>query len=325
MATKTSNSSTKKTYSYLGPVVTFTELALAQVPEAKGAKWHPVANVQEAIDNILSGHSARAVIPIENSIEGGVSATLDALAASEGIHIFGEYLVPVSFNLVARPGVALKDVVTVATHPVAYAQTHKWLAANLAGHSYLPATSTAAAAGGKVNRTWLQSFDLADLNSPLPMSGRTNHHSYGTGVGAANLVVLTDVLRNDDQARCMALRVAECVRLGAWVILGDAASSCRQTFLDLLEVELRFVDCGHPSFDKPFLIEQPSLGWASEPVQLLRLNSPGFAPALASGYRSLEERRGYKLPPPVVEVLESARESAGREGGREIVSPNLLL
>jgi prephenate dehydratase len=148
MATKTSNSSTKKTYSYLGPVGTFTELALAQVPEAKGATWHPVANVQEAIDNILSGHSARAVIPIENSIEGGVSATLDALAASEGIRIFGEYLVPVSFNLVARHGVALKDVVTVATHPVAYAQTHKWLAANLAGHSYLPATSTAAAAAG---------------------------------------------------------------------------------------------------------------------------------------------------------------------------------
>jgi prephenate dehydratase len=104
--------------------------------------------VQEAIDNVISGHSARAVIPIENSIEGGVSATLDALAATEGIRIFGEYLVPVTFNLVAAPGVAIKDVVTVATHPVAYAQTHKWLAANLAGHSYLPATSTAAAAAG---------------------------------------------------------------------------------------------------------------------------------------------------------------------------------
>lgn len=147
MATKSRNSSTK-TYSYLGPIGTFTELALAQVPEAKGATWHPVANVQEAIDNVISGHSARAVIPIENSIEGGVSATLDALAATEGIRIFGEYLVPVTFNLVAAPGVAIKDVVTVATHPVAYAQTHKWLAANLAGHAYLPATSTAAAAAG---------------------------------------------------------------------------------------------------------------------------------------------------------------------------------
>ena len=169
MATKTSNSSTKKTYSYLGPVGTFTELALAQVPEAKGAKWHPVANVQEAIDNIISGHSARAVIPIENSIEGGGSATLDALAATEGIRIFGEYLVPVSFNLVARPGVALKDVVTVATHPVAYAQTHKWLAANLAGHSYLPATSTAAAAAALLHADSI-------ANAAVAASTITNHY-----------------------------------------------------------------------------------------------------------------------------------------------------
>jgi len=146
MATKSSNGSAKKTYSFLGPIGTFTELALAQVPEAKGANWNPVANVQEAIDNVISGHSARAVIPIENSIEGGVSATLDALAATDGIRIFGEYLVPVTFNLVARPGVALKDVKIVSTHPVAYAQTHKWLSANLPGHSYLPETSTAAAA-----------------------------------------------------------------------------------------------------------------------------------------------------------------------------------
>jgi prephenate dehydratase len=169
MATKSRNGSTKKTYSYLGPVGTFTELALAQVPEAKGANWHPVANVQEAIDNILSGHSARAVIPIENSIEGGVSATLDALAATEGIRIFGEYLVPVSFNLVARPGVALKDVVTVATHPVAYAQTHKWLAANLAGHSYLPATSTAAAAAGLLHADSI-------ANAAVAASTITNHY-----------------------------------------------------------------------------------------------------------------------------------------------------
>ena len=170
MATKSSNGSTKKTYSYLGPVGTFTELALSQVPEAKGANWHPVANVQEAIDNVVSGHSARAVIPIENSIEGGVSATLDALAASEGIRIFGEYLVPVTFNLVARPGVAIKDVVTVATHPVAYAQTHKWLSANIAGHAYLPATSTAAAAAGL-----LHEGSLAD--AAVAASTITDHYA----------------------------------------------------------------------------------------------------------------------------------------------------
>jgi prephenate dehydratase len=147
MPKKTSNGSVKKkVYAYLGPVGTFTELALAQVAAAKGQIWLPVSNVQEAIDFVLSKQAFRAIVPVENSIEGGVSATLDALAGTENVRIYGEYLVNVKFDLVARPGTKLTDVRTVATHPVAYAQTRKWLNANLPKHHHLPATSTAAAA-----------------------------------------------------------------------------------------------------------------------------------------------------------------------------------
>jgi prephenate dehydratase len=138
------------TFSFLGPEGTFTELALAQVPEAAGAVWRAVSHVQDAIDDVLEGRSVGAVIPVENSIEGGVSATLDALAADAKIRIVGEYLVAVTFDLVARPGTALADIHTVATHPVAYAQTRKWLQANLPGHVHLPTTSTAAAAADLV-------------------------------------------------------------------------------------------------------------------------------------------------------------------------------
>jgi prephenate dehydratase len=95
---------------------------------------------------VISGKVSRAVVPVENSIEGGVSATLDALAKTESIRIYGEYLVPVTFNLVARPGTKLKDVKTIATHPVAYAQSRKWLLETLPKHVHLPSTSTAAAA-----------------------------------------------------------------------------------------------------------------------------------------------------------------------------------
>lgn len=146
MATKSRNGSAKKTYSFLGPIGTFTELALAQVTEAKGAIWHPVSHVQEAIDDVIAGRAFRAIIPVENSVEGGVTATSDALAANPNIRIYGEYLVPVTFDLVARPGVKLEDVRVVATHPVAYAQTRTWLSKNLKKHSHLIATSTAAAA-----------------------------------------------------------------------------------------------------------------------------------------------------------------------------------
>jgi prephenate dehydratase len=133
-------------YAFLGPKGTFTELALAQIKESKTSKQVPVSHVAEAIELVLSGKVSRAIIPVENSIEGGVSATLDALAGTEKIRIYGEYLVPVTFNLVVRPGVKQKDIRTIATHPVAYAQSRKWLLENLPNHVHIPASSTAAAA-----------------------------------------------------------------------------------------------------------------------------------------------------------------------------------
>jgi prephenate dehydratase len=151
MSSASRNGSTKKTYSFLGPVGTFTELALAQVAEAKGANWHPVSHVQDAIDDVIAGRAFRAIIPVENSVEGGVTATSDALAANANIRIYGEYLVPVTFDLVARPGTKLEDIRVVATHPVAYAQTRAWLSKNLKKHVHLPATSTAAAAADLLN------------------------------------------------------------------------------------------------------------------------------------------------------------------------------
>jgi len=172
MASRANNSSKKQTFAFLGPVGTFTELALAQIKEAKGQLQVPVSHVQEAIDLVISKRADRAVIPVENSIEGGVSATLDALAATENIRIYGEYLVQVTFNLVASPGVALKDVRVVATHPVAYAQTRKWLQANLPKHTHLPATSTAAAAAG------LLDTDSAD--AAVAASTITDHYKLKT-------------------------------------------------------------------------------------------------------------------------------------------------
>jgi len=137
-----------ETYSYLGPAGTFTWLALRQVPEAEGAAWSSVNNVGEALDDVLSGRSVAAMIAIENSVEGGVSATQDALANIPGLRIIGEYLVPVNFSLVARPGTTLADVRVVAAHPVAYAQCHLWLDRELPDHEHLPATSNVSAPTG---------------------------------------------------------------------------------------------------------------------------------------------------------------------------------
>jgi prephenate dehydratase len=140
------DSAAERIYAFLGPVGTFTELALAQVPEAIGAKWLAATTVQEALAAVLDGSAVRAVVPVESSVEGGVSATLDALATVGELRIYGEYLVPVNFNLVAKPGVELSQVKTVAVHPVALAQVRGWLQANLPEARVLTATSNAAAA-----------------------------------------------------------------------------------------------------------------------------------------------------------------------------------
>jgi prephenate dehydratase len=155
-------------YAFLGPKGTFTELALAQIRGSKTSRQTPVGHAAEAIELVLSGKVSRAVIPVENSIEGGVSATLDALAGTEKIRIYGEYLVPVTFNLVVRPGVKLKDIKIIATHPVAYAQSRKWLLEKLPKHVHVPASSTAAAA-----RDLLEN-GLADAAIAAPTI--TNHY-----------------------------------------------------------------------------------------------------------------------------------------------------
>jgi prephenate dehydratase len=167
-----------RSYCYLGPEGTFTELALAQINEAKSARKISVNHVAEAMELVISCKANRAIIPVENSIEGGVSATLDALAGADNVRIYGEYLVPVSFNLVARPGAKLSDIKTIATHPVAYAQSRKWLLEKLPKHVHLPATSTAAAAAA------LLTSDQADAAIAAPTI--INHHKLITlakGIG----------------------------------------------------------------------------------------------------------------------------------------------
>ena len=161
--------STPEAYSYLGPAGTFTEAALAQVTQAAGKMWHPVNNVGQALDDVVTGRSVAAMIAIENTVDGGVSASQDALATIPDLRIIGEYLVNVNFVLVARPGTRLEDVRTINAHPVAYGQTRKWVEANLPEHGHLPATSNVAAASS------LFENDQADAAIAPPTI--TRHHT----------------------------------------------------------------------------------------------------------------------------------------------------
>lgn len=173
----------RRTYSYLGPAGTFTEAALDQVPEARGQDWRPVHNVGEALNDVIEGRSDAAMIAIENSVEGGVTPTLDALATLPGLRIVGEYLVNVNFVLVAAPGVTLDDVKVVAAHPVAYAQCHTWLGENLPTHQHVPAASNVASAIGILDGT-------LPADAAIAAPGIVRHHDFE--------VLATDIGDNDN-------------------------------------------------------------------------------------------------------------------------------
>ena len=131
---------------YLGPRGSFADAALRTLPWAASADVVPAVSVQAALAMVRSGDVDTALVPLENSVEGSVTVTLDELAYGEPLVIVDEVVLPVTFALVAAPGTSLGDITRLATHPHAQAQVRGWLAANLPEAVVIPALSTAAAA-----------------------------------------------------------------------------------------------------------------------------------------------------------------------------------
>ncbi|GGX92748.1 prephenate dehydratase [Streptomyces hiroshimensis] len=130
-------------YTYLGPEGTFTEAALRTLPEAATRELVPMVSVPAALDAVRNGEAAAALVPIENSVEGGVTATLDQLAGGTPLMIYREVLLQITFALLVRPGTGLSDIKTVTGHPVAQPQVRKWLATHLPDALWESAASNA--------------------------------------------------------------------------------------------------------------------------------------------------------------------------------------
>jgi prephenate dehydratase len=131
---------------YFGPAGTFTHAALLASPHAAGeVEVIPLPTERETILAAGSGAVDAALVPIENSLEGGVNATLDTLALDDAgatVRIVGEEVLPISLALIVRPGVALGDVDAVFSHPQPLGQCRRYLAEVLPGRRAVAATST---------------------------------------------------------------------------------------------------------------------------------------------------------------------------------------
>jgi len=132
------------TIAYLGPEGTFSEVAALSLgmPEMKSHSCVSIAEVFEAVER---GKADIGVVPIENSIEGSVVATLDALVFDSSLEIQQELVLDITFALVASPGTALADVTSVVAHPQASGQCRRWLERHLPGRPVSAANSNAEA------------------------------------------------------------------------------------------------------------------------------------------------------------------------------------
>jgi prephenate dehydratase len=130
---------------FLGPAGTFTEEALRHsAPTGSEIEEVPYATVYETVMAVQSGAADRAVVPIENSLEGSVTATLDALAGeADRVRIFAEVVRPVSHCLIGPEGMRVEDVRQVLSHPQAIAQCAGFLRERLADAEPASAPSTA--------------------------------------------------------------------------------------------------------------------------------------------------------------------------------------
>lgn len=143
-----SDSTTRPKHGYLGPAGTFAQMAITSWGGSADAEHVPCSSVAVALQGVRSGNLDAAMVPIENSVEGGVSATLDALNVGTDLVIVGEVLVPVTFVLAAREPLALADIHAVGTHSHGWAQVRGWMDAHLPHAAYIPTLSTAGAAAG---------------------------------------------------------------------------------------------------------------------------------------------------------------------------------
>jgi prephenate dehydratase len=129
---------------FLGPEGTFAAEAAQRA--AGEAQRDPLPTIDEVVEAVRAGRAELGVVPIENSIEGSVNLTLDALAfGPAGVFVRGELTLPISMNLLVAPGTRLADVTVVRSHSHALAQCRRWLATHLPGAALDAATSTAEA------------------------------------------------------------------------------------------------------------------------------------------------------------------------------------
>lgn len=128
---------------YLGPTGTYNEEALLKSVDGRPVELAPQATIFDAVNAVERGEVERGFVPFENSIEGSVRSTLDAIAFDTSrVRIAGEYDHPIRHNLIARGALELDAIEVVLSHPQANAQCARFIREQLPGAEVRSIAST---------------------------------------------------------------------------------------------------------------------------------------------------------------------------------------
>ncbi|MFH1559863.1 MAG: prephenate dehydratase [Chloroflexota bacterium] len=132
-----------KQIAYFGPAGTFTEAAaLRYDPEAQ---LIPFTSIAAVVASVESGMAEEGVVPIENSLEGSVTDTLDLLIHDSSLSIRHEIVIPIEHCLLVKPGVSAQEISVVYSHPQALGQCRRFIERCFPKAQAVAALSTAAA------------------------------------------------------------------------------------------------------------------------------------------------------------------------------------
>lgn len=133
-------------YAYLGPRGSNAEEALLADVEVAEGDAISARTIEDVFGVVATGEADRGIVPIENSIEGSVNATLDMLAFESDLKIEREIVWSVHHQLIVAPTIdGLGQITEVTSHPQAIGQCRKWLDSNLRGVQQTAANSTSEA------------------------------------------------------------------------------------------------------------------------------------------------------------------------------------
>jgi prephenate dehydratase len=154
---------------YFGPQGTFTEQVARALADPEHDELVPLATIPAVVAAVRAGEVDSGCVPVENSVEGAVPATMDALALGDPVVAVAEFVLPVRFNVLVRPGTEAAQIRTVASHPHALAQVRNWLEENLPQATAIASGSTSSAAHAVLNGEFdaAVSAPVASMHYPL--------------------------------------------------------------------------------------------------------------------------------------------------------------